>query len=94
MTKYKIEDRTNLIIHQSKKYNVKFILIPENEDKREILKKVFKILKEGTYCVSIEGKLSSGEVELENVTITVFVDGNIILKNEGIEISGEYKVEY
>ena len=26
--------------------------------------------------------------------VTVFVDGNIILKNEGIEIFGEYKVEY
>ncbi|EOY7134199.1 hypothetical protein M3F36_016560 [Clostridioides difficile] len=45
MTKYKIEDRTNLIIHQSKKYNVKFILIPENEDKREMLKKVLRCLK-------------------------------------------------
>ncbi|ENY8911971.1 TPA: hypothetical protein ACOIAT_000025 [Clostridioides difficile] len=61
MTKYKIEDRINLIIYPSKKHNVKFT----NEDKREILKKVFKILKEGTYCVSIEGKLSSGEVELD-----------------------------
>ncbi|CCL12221.1 TPA: hypothetical protein UM045_003423 [Clostridioides difficile] len=38
------------------------------------------MLKEGTYCVSIEGKLSSEEVELGNVTITMFVDGNIILK--------------
>ncbi|ENY8552228.1 TPA: hypothetical protein ACKOKZ_002754 [Clostridioides difficile] len=72
MTKYKIEDRTNLIIHQSKKYNVKFILIPENENKREMLKKVFKILKEGTYYVSIEGKLSNGEVELGNVTKQCF----------------------
>ncbi|HBE9615243.1 hypothetical protein CDIF29631_04018 (plasmid) [Clostridioides difficile] len=61
--------------------------------KEKYLKKVFKILKEGTYCVSIEGKLSSGEVELGNVTITVFVDGNIILKNGCVEISGEYKVE-
>ncbi|VIF90900.1 Uncharacterised protein [Clostridioides difficile] len=94
MTKYKIEDGINLIIYPSKKHNVTLTLIPENEDKREMFKKVFKVLKEGTYYVSIEGNLSSGEVELENVTVTIFVDGNIILKNGCIEISGEYKIEY
>ncbi|CCL12222.1 TPA: hypothetical protein SHW33_002870 [Clostridioides difficile] len=45
MTKYKIEDRTNLIIHQSKKHNITFTLILENEDKREMLKKVLRCLK-------------------------------------------------
>ncbi|HBF2466274.1 hypothetical protein KLL34_17095 [Clostridioides difficile] len=45
MTKYKIEDRINLIIYPSKKHNVKFTLILENEDKREILKKVLRYLK-------------------------------------------------
>lgn len=93
MTQYKIEDGTNLIIHQSKKHNITLTLIPENEDKREMLKKVFKVLKEGAYYVSIEGKLSNGEVELGNVTVTMFVDGNIILKNGCVEIFGEYKVE-
>ncbi|HGM1138935.1 TPA: hypothetical protein ACKOMO_001818 [Clostridioides difficile] len=94
MSKYKIEDGTNLIIYQSKKHNINFTLIPTNEDTKIILKKSFKMIEEGIYYVSIEGILSSGEVELGNITATMFGDGKIILRNEDIEMSGKYKVKY
>ncbi|HBF7929052.1 TPA: hypothetical protein KRM61_000805 [Clostridioides difficile] len=80
MTKYKIEDEV-------------FTLVPENEDTKEILAMGLKVLKEGIDYISIKGSLNVGEVRLENITAIIFRDGKIILRNEDIEISGEYKVK-
>lgn len=80
MSKYKIEDEV-------------FTLVPENEDTKEILAMGLKVLKEGIDYISIKGSLNVGEVRLENITAIIFRDGKIILRNEDIEISGEYKVK-
>ncbi|HBF7477303.1 TPA: hypothetical protein ACKE3B_002077 [Clostridioides difficile] len=80
MTKYKIEDEV-------------FTLVPENEDTKEILAMGLKVLKEGIDYISIKGSLNVGEVRLENITAIIFRNGKIILRNEDIEISGEYKVK-
>ncbi|EGT5447341.1 TPA: hypothetical protein KPG21_000463 [Clostridioides difficile] len=93
MTKYKIKAGDNLIIHQSKKYNINWTLVPEDKITRWMLEKVLEVVKEGQYDVSIECmSLNIGEIELKNVTLTMFENRKIILRNEDIEISGYYEV--
>ncbi|MCC0783552.1 hypothetical protein IR152_10750 [Clostridioides sp. ES-S-0108-01] len=93
MTKYKIKAGDNLIIHQSKKQNINLILVLEDDITRRMVEKALKVIEEGEYYASIEAAiLNIGEVELKNVTLTIFESGKIILRNEDIEISGYYEV--
>ncbi|MCP8337706.1 hypothetical protein NMG03_01195 [Clostridioides difficile] len=93
MTKYKIKAGDNLIIHQSKKYDINWTLVPEDDITRWMLEKTLEVIKEGQYDVSIECmSLNIGEIELKNITLIIFRSGKIILRNEEIEISGYYKV--
>ncbi|EOY7170353.1 hypothetical protein NQ830_12285 [Clostridioides difficile] len=93
MTKYKIKAGDNLIIHQSKKHDINWTLVPEDDITRWMLEKVLEVVKEGQYDVSIECmSLNIGEIELKNITLIIFGSGKIILRNEEIEISGYYKV--
>ncbi|MDI0267865.1 hypothetical protein QIW52_17885 [Clostridioides difficile] len=93
MTKYKIKAGDNLIIHQSKKHDINWTLVPEDDITRWMLEKALEVIKEGQYDVSIECmSLNIGEIELKNITLIIFGSGKIILRNEDIEISGYYKV--
>ncbi len=94
MTKYKIKAGDNLIIHQSKKHNINWTLVPRDDIARCMMEKVLKVIEEGGYYASIEGGiLNIGEVELKNITLTIFESRKIILRNEDIEISGYYEVK-
>ncbi|EMQ1359318.1 hypothetical protein KLN56_10765 [Clostridioides difficile] len=93
MTKYKIKAGDNLIIHQSKKHDINWTLVSEDDITRWMLEKALEVIKEGQYDVSIECmSLNIGEIELKNITLIIFGSGKIILRNEDIEISGYYKV--
>ncbi|HBF4616128.1 TPA: hypothetical protein ACVT6Z_001488 [Clostridioides difficile] len=93
MTKYKIKAGDNLIVHQSKKHDINWTLVPEDDITRWMLEKTLEVIKEGQYDVSIECmSLNIGEIELKNVTLTMFENRKIILRNEDIEISGYYEV--
>lgn len=82
------EDKLN------KKHDINLTLVLDDDITKWMLGKALKIIKGGGDSAFIEGGiLNIGEVELKNLTLTIFKDGKIILRNEDIEISGEYKVK-
>ncbi|HBF7547409.1 TPA: hypothetical protein KOY69_002010 [Clostridioides difficile] len=81
------EDKLN------KKHDINWTLVLEDDITKWMLGKALKIIEGGGDSAFIEGGiLNIGEVELKNLTLTIFESGKIILRNENIEISGYYEV--